>query len=151
MIERTYDEQFIKSIALNGDVINDLLQDNETIKDCGFDLEKDCFLKYKDFGLFILKPLSNTVLDIHPVFLKKGRGEAYKAMGLALKWINENCGEHVNKIVAQYPEYRKEITLYATKCGFKKEGINRGSFLKNGKFLDQIMVGITRGEICQAL
>jgi hypothetical protein len=151
MIERTYDENFVKSIALSGEILPDLLQDNESIHDCGFDFENKVFLKYKDFGVFILKPLTNTVLDIHPVFLKKGRSEAKKAMKLALEWINNNCGSHVNKVVAQFPEYRKEISFYASQCGFKKEGINRASFLKGGEFLDQVMVGITRGEICQAL
>lgn len=150
MIERTFDEEFISRIALNEEIIDDMLQDGESIADCGFNFEQTVYLKYKDFGLFILKPITNTVVDIHPVFLKGQRSEAVKAMGLALNWIFENCHSMLNKVVAQFPANRKEIKLYALKCGFKVEGINRESFLKNGKYLDQVMVGITRGEVCQA-
>lgn len=150
MIERTFDEQYIKSIAFNKEIIGDMLQDCESLEDCGIDLQNNCYLRYNDFGLFILKPVTNTVLDIHPVFLKGKRAEAIKAMYLALNWIFENCHKNLNKVIAQFPSYRKEIKLYALKCGFKVEGINRKSFLKDGKYLDQIMVGITRGEACQA-
>ena len=150
MIERTFNEEFISRIALDSQIIDDMLQDGESVDDCGFNFEQTVYLKYKDFGLFILKPITNAVVDIHPVFLKGKRSEAIKAMGLALDWIFKNSHSMLNKVVAQFPANRKEIKLYALKCGFKVEGINRESFLKDGEYLDQVMVGITRGETCQA-
>lgn len=152
--ERTYDLKIIESVAFNKEIIGDLLEDGQTINDCGFDTEYDCYLtvKLKDelIAIYILKPKSLTVLDIHPMVIPEYRKRyCNKSLRCVFKWILDNCT--VQKVVAQFPSTSKNIERFAVHNGFKKEGINRLSFMKNGELIDQVMVGITRKEIEEVL
>ena len=153
IIERTYSTKLIEK-AVN-DCLDDLLQDNEEKKDCYFDVENDCYLSVSEkgelIGVYQLKAVSRTVLDLHPIMLKKYRSKSNKAILKVFDWVINNCSKTVNKIIAQFPSDRINIEKFALRAGFKKEGINRESFLFNGKYLDQTMVGITVKEINEVL
>jgi len=155
IVERTFDIDKIKYIALNPELIGDLLESNCSIDDCGFDAEYDCYLAIKKddelIGLYILKPISKTVLDLHPMILPKYRKYSLKSMKSVFNWILNHCNDSVKKVVAQFPATEKNIKSFAIKCGFKEEGVNRLSFLKDKKLVDQIMVGITLDEIKEAV
>lgn len=153
--ERTKDLQLIRSAAFNKKIIIDLLEDGETIKDCDFNVEEDCFLsvtlKDKLIAIYILKPKSNTVLDIHPMVIPEHRNHGNKSMMCVFEWIINNCARTMQKVVAEFPSKSKNIERFAIHNGFKKEGVNRLSFMKNGELLDQTIVGITRKEIEEVL
>ncbi|MCP4323352.1 MAG: DUF2824 family protein [Alteromonadales bacterium] len=152
IIERTYDKKIIGDVV--SDSLNDLLQDGETEGDCYFDVERDCYLALYDdnlIGVYQLRPINRTVIDLHPIMLRKHRDRSNESIKEVFKWIVDNCAKTVNKVIAQFPSNRIHIEKFALRAGFKKEGINRESFLLNGKYLDQTMVGITMNEIKEAL
>lgn len=156
-IERTHDLNLIKEAAFNEKIIVDLLEDGQTKDDCEFDVFSDCYLAVKLLsgelvGVYILKPISKTVVDIHPMILPRYRkGYCNKSLKCVFKWFLENCTDSVKKIVAQFPVTSKNIERFAIQNGFKKEGVNRLSFMKNGELVDQTMIGITRKEIEEVL
>ena len=59
----------------------------------------------------------------------------------------ENSQEKIAKINVTIPENQVKVINFAKKVGFKKEGLNRDSYLKDGKLYGQQNLGITRKEI----
>jgi RimJ/RimL family protein N-acetyltransferase len=91
-----------------------------------------------------------TVL-IHPHVLPEVRSKyARESCLAALKWIYDNAPKYV-KITALIPVIHKNVKLFAKRIGFKEEGINRKSYLKDGKVIDQWLLGITRSELGDVL
>ncbi|WP_307891303.1 GNAT family N-acetyltransferase [Acinetobacter seifertii] len=84
---------------------------------------------------------------MHTCLLPSLRGSrAVEAGKLILKLIFENH----QKVISWIPENNRKAKLFAQMLGFQVEGINRASFLKDGKLLDQFLVGLTKGEYsCQ--
>ncbi len=151
IVKRTHDLTVISEVAFHPEIICDLLEDGQTISDCGFDTNKDCYLSVKDndelIAIYILKPKSKTVVDIHPMVIPEHRNHGNKTMRSVFEWMLNNCNKSVKKIIAQFPSKSKNIERFAIHNGFKIEGVNRLSFMQNNKLLDQTMVGITRNEI----
>jgi hypothetical protein len=82
---------------------------------------------------------------VHTLVLPKGYGRpAYWGATNSLKVMS---GAGARKIITNVPEYNTIALRFAQKCGMTIEGINRLSFLKNGKLCNQIVLGITEGEI----
>lgn len=154
-IERTYDISLISSVAFHPDIVKDLLEDNQIVDDCKFDTDKDCYLsvtiKSDLIGVYVLKPLSKTVLELHPMVIPKFRSKASKGIKCVFKWLLKNCDESVQKVTAQFPLKSKNIERFALHNGFRVEGVNRASFMRNNELLDQTMVGITRAEITEVI
>jgi len=152
IVERVFDIDLISYVVNSS--LNELLQDGQTEKDCFFDVENDCYLSVVDgdlLGVYQLVPHSLSVIDLHPIMLPVHRSKSSKTIKAVFEWILNNCSEKINKVIAQFPSSRKHIELFAIKNGFKKEGVNRGSFLKGGEYLDQTMIGITRQEMKEAI
>jgi RimJ/RimL family protein N-acetyltransferase len=63
------------------------------------------------------------------------------------EWVLENTEDRINKINVSIPENDKRVINFAKKVGFKKEGLNRDSYMKNGTIYAQQNLGITRSEI----
>lgn len=155
IIERTFNIDEIESVAFNPAILNEVLESNCSIDDCDLNEVRDCFLAVRLggvlIGIYIIKSITKTVLDLHPMILKEHRKYGLESLRLVLKWIVDNCAKSIQKITAQFPSTRKEIGLFALKAGFKKEGVNRCSFLEGEKLVDQVMVGITKEEIKEVL
>ena len=149
--ERTHDIEIISSVAFDPKMISELIEDGQTIKDCGFDTDQDCYLSVKNkdelIAIYIIKPLSKTVVDMHPMVIHEHRMHGNKSMTAVFKWLLANCNKSIKKVTAKFPSNSKNIERFALHNGFKIEGINRLSFMKNGQLLDQTMVGITFDEI----
>lgn len=98
-------------------------------------------------GLFVLITLNSISVEIHTCLLPSLRGsKAFQAGELILNLIFKNY----EKVISWVPENNRKAKLFSLRLGFQVEGINRASFLKNGKLQDQILVGLTKGEyLCQ--
>ncbi|EML1065938.1 DUF2824 family protein [Acinetobacter nosocomialis] len=98
-------------------------------------------------GLFLLINHNSIAIEIHTCLLPSLRGsKAIEAGKLILKLIFENH----QKVISWIPENNRKAKLFAQILGFQVEGINRASFLKDGRLLDQFLVGLTKGEfLCQ--
>ena len=96
-------------------------------------------------GLFMLVPQNAVTAEIHTCLLLRGK-EAFQAGQLLLDYLFSNY----QKAISYTPSTNKKALFYALRLGFKKEGVLAQSFLKNGKLLDQTLVGLTKGEyLCQ--
>ncbi|AWL18218.1 DUF2824 domain-containing protein [Acinetobacter nosocomialis] len=98
-------------------------------------------------GFFMLARHNSLSVEIHTCLLPSLRGsKAIDAGRLILKHIFENH----QKVISWIPENNRKAKLFAQMLGFHVEGINRASFLKEGRLLDQFLVGLTKGEfLCQ--
>lgn len=155
IVKRTHDLSVISDVAFHPEIICDLLEDGQTIADCGFDTNKDCYLSVTNKGILIavysLKPLTKTTIEIHPMVIPEYRKHGNESIRSVFEWILNNCNKSVKKVTAQFPSKSKNIERFAIHNGFKIEGVNRLSFMKNNKLVDQTMVGITRVEIKEVL
>ena len=99
-------------------------------------------------GLFNVRPLNSVCLQIHPIILKAFRGEkGFTAGREAIQWIFNNT--EYRKVTGQTPFPYRHAKLFALRCGMREEGVNRYSFLKNGKLHHQWHLGVTKEEACR--
>ncbi|MFL1383611.1 GNAT family N-acetyltransferase [Acinetobacter baumannii] len=98
-------------------------------------------------GFFMLARHNSLSVEIHTCLLPTLRGtKAFEAGRMILRHIFEKN----LKVISWIPENNRKAKLFAQMLGFHVEGINRASFLKDGKLLDQFLVGLTKGEfLCQ--
>lgn len=100
-------------------------------------------------GAYFLHPHNHVTYEIHTCLLPNSWGEkAKKAAQLVLSWVFSNT--ICLKVITHVPENNVLALRYAKRAGLQEEGINRASFLKNGKLLNQTLLGITKEEFtCQ--
>lgn len=94
-------------------------------------------------GLAIGSHLTHTVLDFHIIVLPQYWRSPLNAKlaALAVKYMLTHST--AAKVVATVPVTFQPVIRFLQRIGFKREGINRVSFRKNGKLVDQIYLGFT--------
>ena len=81
-----------------------------------------------------------TYADCHVSVLKEFRGGAVELLRAeSEKWVRDNTG--IKKFICGIPEYNKSALRRTILSGWKMEGVNAKSFLKDGKLWDQVMFG----------
>ncbi len=94
-------------------------------------------------GCFILKRLNTVTLECHVQVLPEHRKKHAEEFGRAvIDWAWENT--NARKIVAQIPFIYPNVRDFAFKMGFKLEGMNRESYMKNNAIHDQWHLGIIK-------
>lgn len=135
----------ILDAAVNDDISDDASK-NHKIQQLPHAFE--CLGIYHDEeikGLFMLVPQNAVTAEIHTCLLLRGK-EAFQAGQLLLDYLFSNY----QKAISYTPSTNKKALFYALRLGFKKEGVLTQSFLKNGVLVDQVVVGLTKGEyLCQ--
>lgn len=98
-------------------------------------------------GTYNLHPHNSITCEIHahilPEFRKQYSMESGKCI---LKWLLEFAPMY-KKLIAQVPECHQNVVNFCLAQGFKQEGVNRLSYQKNGKIINQVMLGMTKQEI----
>lgn len=97
-------------------------------------------------GMALMENYNLTTLKLHPYLLKAYRAYS-RELSKELIRLFLKAPDFVNKLVVEIPVHRKIVYNLAKKMGFVDEGINRESFLKDGIFLDQWNLGLTRKEV----
>lgn len=96
-------------------------------------------------GLFIFHPWNSVTYEVHTMMLPEHRGEkSIIACREAMRYMFTQTPCH--KIVTHVPTYNIPAYALARRVGLKMEGINRKSFLKNGRLYDQYILGICKEE-----
>lgn len=105
------------------------------------------YLNSELHGFYMLVPQNSVTVEVHTCLLPSLRGKnAIQAGKIIIAYMFSNY----RKIVSYVPSGNKKAEIYALLLGFKIEGINRESYLKDGKLIDMKLVGITKGEyLCQ--
>lgn len=94
-------------------------------------------------GIVYIELQTTTTAMLHPYLLSE-KGKGRKMIKEVLKWLLKT---KIHKINISIPVIYQSTINTAKKLGFIEEGINRESFLKNGKHHDQRLFGLTRSEI----
>lgn len=152
ILARTFDAKRITEI-INDPSISDLLCDDNTqntvIDDCSGQywigvFDDDNVMQ----GAFLLIPQNSVCVDIHTCLLPILHGnQAIQAGQMLLNIVFASYQKAVTSVSVN----NRRASLFAARLGFKTEGVNRQSFLKNGQLLDQKVMGLTIGEyICQS-
>lgn len=147
------DFDYVKSIMVDDDEMFDRASDDYTNKmDAIQGLSRliwlECERDGKRVGLSAVSTASSSVLNIHIHMPKKNRGMGTLKVGRAfLDWVVNNSASQYVKINTKVPVIYKDVIRFAHKLGFKDEGIDRLSIMKNGKLVDRLNLGITFNEV----
>ena len=91
------------------------------------------------------------MVEYHPNLLPEHRGAKSEEFTIkSLEWLY-NYAPMYKKVNVKIPSCYPHIERYAKRIGFKSEGVDRQSFCKDGKLVDQWAMGITREEIKEVL
>ncbi len=149
MIERIYDSNQVRAFVSAPDIWDKISQDGQNSD--GFCMDNRAgWLSYKVndkvVAVFCFDECQGPQARFHPHVLEEYKlDHAYVSCREALEYAFDVVG--TKKIVAQVPFMYRSVYNFALKLGFREEGINRKSFLKNGKLWDQWHLGMVRGEL----
>lgn len=91
-------------------------------------------------GLFMAAPLNGVLFELHTCLLPPAwGGKSREALRSVIQWIFENTP--CRRIVTHVPRDNRLALKLAADVGLERIGVNRNSFLKNGKLLDLILFG----------
>lgn len=98
-------------------------------------------------GLFFIHNLNLTTIQLHAHILEPFRKKYAKEAGkLVITYFAHEMSDRINKLIAEIPVCYPDVYHFSLNNGLKDEGINRASILKNGEFMDQHRLGITKQE-----
>ena len=148
IVERTYDIDVINYV-LKHDSVKEFIGDDFS---SGIDYPITDYLYYlvaKESGIiagmFVVFPINGSTVDAHSSVLPGFYGDKAREAGrMAITWVFENTEYH--KINGSTPIYNKSALKFSEDIGFKREGINKKSHMKNRKLYDQIYFGLERKE-----
>lgn len=103
----------------------------------------------KPLGVFLLHAHGQVCWEVHTCLLPACWGPAAASAARALgAYVFDQLG--AQKLITRVPAYNRPALRFAKASGFRVEGVNRASYLRNGEAIDQIMHGITLKEwTCQ--
>jgi RimJ/RimL family protein N-acetyltransferase len=96
-------------------------------------------------GLWMLHPLNGICWEVHTALMPVAWGEkGLEAAHLLPDWIWENTP--CRRIVTNVPSTNRLALHFALRAGMTIFGVNRASYLKDGKLCDQVCLGISPPE-----
>ena len=99
-------------------------------------------------GVIVLVPRNGIEIEVHTAIMKSARHKALHYAAKTLDWIFENT--QCLKVTTSVPFFNTRAYKFTLKLGFRDEGVNRMSFMKDGQVHDQWLLGITKEEwLCQ--
>ena len=90
-------------------------------------------------GLFIGFTKSDIVLDVHVAMLPEFYKHTDECYTIAIDWVKQNT--EFKKLVGQTPSFNKLAIKCNERNGMVREGVNKQSYLRNGRLYDQIYFG----------
>lgn len=146
-IDRTHDMEMVRSILLHPAIWPHIHDDNAN--ECNpLDHEGLFWMLAADAepaGVFLLHAHNSVCYEVHTCLLPRVWGDrAVEAAKACRAWMFQNTG--CRKLITNVPAYNVLALRFAKRCGFKPEGVNRASFLKNGELQDQHVLGLTKEE-----
>lgn len=151
-IEVCHDTQYLIDVLLNDGEMYARSADDFTPDDIAKSFSSAVWLtgfrSLERVGLVSVRPVSSSVLNIHIHVPKQHRGKGTLEFGRqALRWVVANSNSKFFKINTKVPVIYKDVIRFAHKLGFRDEGLDRLSIMKNGKIIDRVNLGITFDEI----
>ena len=148
-IERSFDYDLIRGILTHSSVWHDISDDLSPSPAEYRPIESEAiwYAVVWDgnelLGLWMLCPQNGVCWEIHTALLPHARGaRAYQAASLMKAWIWENTP--CRRLITNVPVDNKPAYVFAVAAGMEPYGTNEDSFLKGGRLIDQICLGISR-------
>lgn len=105
------------------------------------------YLGEEYLGLFMFAPSNSICWDVHTCLLPVAWGEhAIPAAQGVVAWVFENT--RCRRITTSIPAYNRLAIRLAVFAGMEMAGTNHSSWLKGGKLHDQVLMGISKGDVC---
>ena len=146
IISETTDIDLIKSILSNPEIYDRIADDKAPSVEDFEPVPPSDFVYYltddENIGLVFLHWKNGVALEGHVHVLKEHRDKAMTFSEKALKWIWKNTG--ALKIVVSIPSIYPDVVRFVEKNGFEREGLRRGSYMKNGVLCNQVLLGLSR-------
>jgi len=147
-MERTFDQEYIVKCVTSPHVWDACTDDGAGDPDLYFPpMEPVVWIDAAGHGVFMLHPHNAITFEVHTCLLESGKGLATMLAKDVIKWIFENTP--CERLITNVPDNNRLALRLAERAGMKQFGVNEKSFKKNGELLDQIMLGISREDICQ--
>lgn len=151
LLIRTTDKKLIRDFMVKDEIWNSFSDDMSVKEQYEPNLTtRSVWLKMivddKVVGMILVDNYNLTTLKMHPNILK-GYRKYSRLLSERLLVIFTKTPDFINKLVLEIPFHRKIVYNLAKKIGFVDEGINRQSFLKDGIYYDQWLLGLTKEEI----
>jgi RimJ/RimL family protein N-acetyltransferase len=101
-------------------------------------------------GLWMLYPQNSVCWEIHTCLLPHAWGvRARRAASVMAAWIWENTP--CERLITNVPANNRAAYHFALAAGMEVYGKNAKSFLKHGKLIDQICLGLSKAEAVSAV
>jgi len=123
--------------------IYDLLTDDLTPDDFVLSDNFIYLISDSEDGTALFIPKNGIEVEFHIAVLPEAKGRAFYYAKRAISWV---FNANFMKVTAMVPFTNRQAYRFAIKLGFKEEGINTMSFLKNGKLHDQWFMGLTKED-----
>lgn len=144
------DIDYIRSVMLDPEMWERCSNDyaTEAVIDKASCIWLICYYYDMPMGLAAALSESASVVNVHIHIPKKNRGRHTRAIGLeVLRWIKMNSKPSIHKVNTKIPVIHRDVIRFAHSLGFKDEGVDRLSIMKNGELMDRLSLGICLGDI----
>lgn len=98
-------------------------------------------------GYFMLHIENDNMLSIHINIKKEHRKHGKEAALLFLDEFKNNFDECAQKLTCRIPVIYPEVFHFCLNLGFEDEGLCKRSIMKNGKLVDQHILGLQRAKL----
>ncbi len=149
---RTTDMELIRGVMSSSEIFAATAEDGAHETDIIIDPVSEAWVQILNseddlVALYNFHPHNSVTVEIHAQVLPEFRKRYSYETGIsALQWVHDHAPQY-KKIIAQVPVVHANVVRFIERFGFRREGINRMSYKKNGKLMDQIMFGITWAEL----
>ena len=148
LIDRSYNEKEIKSVITHPDIYPRLINENSPPPEEWHPAKGRIYLVGYDpnpFGVISANQKTDIQFIVHfqviPEF-RKTHAVPFAEKGIQWLWDNTDA----RKLVAEVPDFHQNVIKFATNVGFKVEGVNYKSCLKDGLLYNQIYLGLSKHE-----
>lgn len=98
-------------------------------------------------GLFMFAPSNSICWDVHTCLLPVAWGKhSIPAAQGVVAWIFRNTP--CLRITTSIPAYNRLAIRLAVFAGMEMAGTNHSSWLKGGKLHNQVLMGVSKGDVC---
>jgi RimJ/RimL family protein N-acetyltransferase len=151
ILERTKDLELVKTFMMQPEIYQVASEDNAVANPEFTEGDQEVWLlaieDNEAIGIINSNIENGTAAWLHPYIMRIHKSKYLDLVNLFLKWFDEFFPVEIQKLNAYIPTYAQKAYEIAMKAGFKDEGLNRLSYLKNGKLWDRHLVGLIRSEI----
>jgi RimJ/RimL family protein N-acetyltransferase len=151
ILERTKDLELIKTFMMQPEIYKYASEDNASLDPDFTESGREIWLLAVEdneaIGIVNSHLENGTTGWFHPYILRSHKEKYLALVNLFLKWFDQFFPVEIQKLNAYIPTYARKAYEIAMRAGFKDEGLNRKSYLKNGKLWDRHLIGLIRGEL----